>query len=301
VHEENAIPQGEIDDEEPKPNYGRALSRRKTVLFVEDDEFVAHEYGQFLTAMGFKVSYASDPRMALREAQQFRHFDFAIIDIRMSPSGFADRFQSVIGMKTGLLLADELTNNYLPESTLLALTNSERADDREWFEARGFAFHVKREMGPKKFASYLRRRAMREKPKVFIVHGHDHHVLRELKNYLQHGLKFEEPVVLWERKSGGATVIEKLERYADEAELVFVLMTPDDYVNARGYGRPRQNVLLEYGYFLGRLGRSSGKVILLTTKRVELPSDLSGVVAIDISQGVLSAATEIQREISDYP
>jgi CheY-like chemotaxis protein len=137
-----------------------AFVARKTVLFVEDDEFVAHEYGQSLTTMGFKVSYACDPRTALREAQQFRHFDFVIIDIRVSPSGFADRFQSVIGVKTGLLLADELTNNYLPESTLLALTNSERADDREWFETRGFAFHVKREMGPKKFASYLRRRAM---------------------------------------------------------------------------------------------------------------------------------------------
>jgi hypothetical protein len=36
--------------------------------------------------------------------------------------------------------------NHLPDATFLALTNSERAEDRAWFEARDFAFHVEREM-----------------------------------------------------------------------------------------------------------------------------------------------------------
>jgi CheY-like chemotaxis protein len=287
----------EPSGEEPKTNYGRALSKRKTVLFIEDDQFVAQEYGQWLGARGLKVSYACDVNKALYEAQQYRHFDFVIIDIRMSSGRFADQFQSVMGTKTGILIAEELMN-HLPDATFLALTNSERAEDRAWFEARDFAFHVKREMGPRRFAAYLRRRAMRERPKVFIVHGHDHHALRSLKNYLQHNLRFEEPVVLWERRSRGATVIEKLEQYAEEAELVFVLMTPDDYA-PEGFGRARQNVVLEFGYFLGRLGRTSGKVVLLYKQGVEMPSDLSGIVAIDITKGILAADEEIRREITD--
>lgn len=298
--DEQIPPTDEINGQKPKPNYGRALSKQKTVLFIEDDPYVAQEYGQWLKVKGLKVSYASDVDNALYQAQQYRHFDFVIVDIRMSSGSFADQFESVMGTKTGILIAEELMNNYLPDATFLALTNSERADDEAWFEARGFAFHVKRDMNSRKFASYLRRRAMRERPKVFIVHGHDHHALRALKNYLQHDLRFEEPVVLWERKSKGATVIEKLEHYAEEAELVFVLMTPDDHVDASGRGRPRQNVTLEYGYFLARLGRSSGKVILLYKKGVEMPSDLSGIVAIDITNGILSADEEIRREISGY-
>jgi predicted nucleotide-binding protein len=94
-------------------------------------------------------------------------------------------------------------------------------------------------------------------------------------------------------------VIEKLEQYAEEAELVFVLMTPDDYA-PEGFGRARQNVVLEFGYFLGRLGRTSGKVVLLYKQGVEMPSDLSGIVAIDITKGILAADEEIRREITDW-
>jgi predicted nucleotide-binding protein len=40
--------------------------------------------------------------------------------------------------------------------------------------------------------------------------------------------------------------------------------------------RPRQNVLLELGYFIGRLGRE--KVCALKRGDMELPSDFAGVV-----------------------
>ena len=40
--------------------------------------------------------------------------------------------------------------------------------------------------------------------------------------------------------------------------------------------RARQNVVLETGYFMGKLGRD--RVIMLTDDGVELPSDLSGMV-----------------------
>lgn len=286
-----AEPGGKQED-----SYGRSLSRRKTVLLIEDDPFVARDYGDWIRAERLQVSFASNVHQALLQAQNFRHFDFVVVDIKMPPDKLFGHSESVMGTKTGVLLAGELVN-YLPDAAFIALTNSDRADDQAWFEARGFDFHIKRDMSPRRFASYLRRRAMREKPKVFIVHGHDRSAVRELKSYLQNVLKFEEPVVLWERQSAGSTVIEKLERYAEEAELVFVLMTPDDYVDTRGHGRARQNVLLEYGFFLGRLRRTSGRVILLYKDGVEIPSDLCGIIAINISNGISAVGDEIEREL----
>ena len=56
-------------------------------------------------------------------------------------------------------------------------------------------------------------------------------------------------------------------------------MTPDDEGCARGERpspRARQNVILELGYFIGRLGRD--KVCALKKGDMEIPSDFMGVV-----------------------
>jgi len=99
-------------------------------------------------------------------------------------------------------------------------------------------------------------------------------------------------------------VIEKFEEYSETAFIAFVLMTPDDQVvDASGRTiarRARQNVIFELGYFLGRLGRSNGRVLILTKGDVEIPSDIAGIVRIDISAGVFKNAKEILRELEDW-
>ena len=58
-----------------------------------------------------------------------------------------------------------------------------------------------------------------------------------------------------------------------------VLLTADDEGCVKGgklEPRVRQNVLLELGYFIGRLGRA--KVCALKRGVVEIPSDFAGVV-----------------------
>src|SRR5205823_3740590 len=67
-----------------------------------------------------------------------------------------------------------------------------------------------------------------QKPKIFIVHGHDEATKLALKNFLQNKLHFPEPIILHEQPSVGRTVIEKFEDYAFEASVVCVLLTPDD-------------------------------------------------------------------------
>lgn len=113
--------------------------------------------------------------------------------------------------------------------------------------------------------------------RVFIVHGHDEAARESVARYLN-DLGFE-PVILHEQANRGGTVIEKIEANADVGFAV-VLLTPDDKGAAKDSTelepRARQNVLLELGYFLARLGRP--KVCALRKGDVSIPSDFAGVV-----------------------
>ncbi len=136
----------------------------------------------------------------------------------------------------------------------------------------------------------------------FIVHGHDEATKLALKNYLQNVLMLGEPVILHEQPNGGRTIIEKFEDYAGMASMVFVLLTPDD-LGADSEApndtkrRARQNVIFELGYFLGTLGRESGRVCLLYKRPLELPSDIAGLIYIDITNGIEAAGELIRREV----
>lgn len=87
------------------------------------------------------------------------------------------------------------------------------------------------------------------------------------------------PIILAEQVNGGRTVIEKFEQEAD-VPFAVVLLSPDDVGGLKGtkttQDRARQNVILELGYFIGRLGRSN--VCALKKGDIELPSDFVGVV-----------------------
>lgn len=85
----------------------------------------------------------------------------------------------------------------------------------------------------------------------------------------------------------GRTVIEKIEEHGDVG-FASVLLTPDDVGAQKDNAsalrpRARQNVLLELGYFIGRLERS--RVVALRRGDVEVPSDLDGVVYVTFDSG----------------
>ncbi|ACA19281.1 nucleotide-binding protein-like protein containing TIR -like domain [Methylobacterium sp. 4-46] len=114
--------------------------------------------------------------------------------------------------------------------------------------------------------------------KVFIVHGHDDAALQGLARFIEKlGL---EAIVLKEQPDQGRTIIEKFEQSATDVGYAVVLLTPDDMGGAKTTEeqdtRARQNVIFELGYFAGRLGR--GRVCLLKKGRIEIPSDLFGVI-----------------------
>ena len=118
--------------------------------------------------------------------------------------------------------------------------------------------------------------------KLFVVHGHNEQVKRHVQLVLARALPGADVIVLHEQPSGGSsTIIEKLERYAADVDFVVVLLTGDDELTtATGEieRRARQNVVLELGYFLAKLGRR--KVVALHEAGLVLPSDFSGVLYI---------------------
>jgi predicted nucleotide-binding protein len=111
---------------------------------------------------------------------------------------------------------------------------------------------------------------------VFIVHGHDEGAREAVARFLEQ-IGFV-PIILHEQANKGRTVIEKVEAHGAVAFAV-VILTPDDEGGLRGgphSPRARQNVVLELGYFVGRLGREN--VCALKRGDVEIPSDFGGVV-----------------------
>ena len=95
----------------------------------------------------------------------------------------------------------------------------------------------------------------------------------------------------------GMTIIEKLEEYSDVGFAV-VLLTPDDHGAFQGESdtkpRARQNVILELGYFIGRLGRA--RVSALKRSGVEIASDFDGVVYTEFDERG-AWKTELAREL----
>lgn len=139
--------------------------------------------------------------------------------------------------------------------------------------------------------------------KVFVVHGHDHGVKTDVEKFLDEiGL---EPVVLHREPDEGQTIIEKFEKHSDVG-FAFILLTPDEIAytvdqeevkdnERKKECRARPNVIFEFGYFVGKLGRN--RVCCLHKGDVTLPSDLSGLVYKQIEANVEAKGFAIIKEL----
>jgi len=158
--------------------------------------------------------------------------------------------------------------------------------------------------------------------KIFIVHGKDKENTKILKEMLvQWGF---EPIIMIEEPHMGRTLVEKLIALRSDVGYVFALMTPDDvgigrtelakllegFESATGHHpananelaaslkeRARQNVIFEYGLFMGYLGRD--RVCLLKKGTVDFPTDLLGLGYVEFKEKVSEEACkeQIEREL----
>lgn len=116
--------------------------------------------------------------------------------------------------------------------------------------------------------------------KVLISYGQDEEAKMTVAKFVENlGLKV---TVLDEPPRSGLTVIENLEKYADDTGFAIALLTPDDVGALKDEAdqqlnpRAHQNVIFELGYFIGKL--NPNQVCLLYKEGVELPSYIPNVV-----------------------
>lgn len=137
--------------------------------------------------------------------------------------------------------------------------------------------------------------------KVFVVYGHDSVARTQLEAMLR---RWDlDPLIMDQLESSGNTIIEELEEYIPQADFGIVLATPDDI----GYPkdaepvqkfRVRQNVVLEMGMLLARLGRSRVAILLKNTEDMERPSDIHGLIYIPFTNDVKEATVDLAKEMN---
>ncbi|MBC6419234.1 MAG: nucleotide-binding protein [Prochloron sp. SP5CPC1] len=117
---------------------------------------------------------------------------------------------------------------------------------------------------------------------IFIVHGHDEEMKQTVARTLE-ALKLQ-PIILHEQSNQGATIIEKFEKNAN-VQFAIILLSPDDMAykktesSEKAKPRARQNVIFEFGYFIGKLSRAQVFVLKQDDKKdkLELPTDILGI------------------------
>ena len=162
---------------------------------------------------------------------------------------------------------------------------------------------------------------------VFIVHGRDDkHALR-VQKYLRGTLKIEaEMFEDFKEKSGSTTIIEQLEYIKNNVGYAIIVVTPDDcgclhgeldkQLNILFRGtekvevlkvcelfenlktRARQNVVFEFGLFMGALER--GNVCCLFHEDTqEKPSDIDGILYVPFKSHVKETFPEIIEKLKE--
>lgn len=123
-----------------------------------------------------------------------------------------------------------------------------------------------------------------ENKQLFIVYGHDK-IAKEQLEYILQKLDIQTNQIT---NNTGMTIIEALEKEISRVHAGIILLTPDDISLSKkdyeehkdsieGYihARARQNVILEMGMIMAKLGREN--TIILSKAEVEIPSDIEGV------------------------
>ncbi len=163
-------------------------------------------------------------------------------------------------------------------------THIKENKDEQWYDktmlTRSFPHELK---------SPSEKTVLKDKDRIFIVHGHDEGMKESVARVIE---KLElKPIILHDQANMGKTIIEKFEKHSENVACAVVLLSPDDMGYKVGQLpelaklRARQNVVLELGYFIGRLGREKVFVLVKNPNELEMPSDILAFVYIEYGNG----------------
>jgi CRP/FNR family cyclic AMP-dependent transcriptional regulator len=147
-----------------------------------------------------------------------------------------------------------------------------------------------------------------EKTRVFIISSAEAlEIARTIQNAFEHD-PFS--VVVWTDGVFRASyyAIESLERALDQSDVAIAVAEPDDITESRGErrGTPRDNVIFELGFFMGRLGRHRALLVEPRGEEIKLPSDLAGITTItyrydgkDLTKALATACNKLRDLIRE--
>jgi len=123
----------------------------------------------------------------------------------------------------------------------------------------------------------------RDKIRVFVISSREAiNVVRAIENDFERDTDIE--IFAWKNDIFKVAnyPLEDLETQLDLADFAVAVAYADDVVTSRKkrIGAPRDNVVFELAYFMGRLGRRRSVLIEPSTHKVKLPSDFNGVANI---------------------
>ncbi|RWM12855.1 MAG: cyclic nucleotide-binding domain-containing protein [Mesorhizobium sp.] len=121
-----------------------------------------------------------------------------------------------------------------------------------------------------------------EKIRVFVISSAEAlHVARAVENAFAHDPFL---TVVWANGVFKVTnyTLETLEDELEQSDFAVAIAHPDDQTIIRGenWPSPRDNVVFELGFFMGKLGRDRAILMEPRGQKVKLPSDLAGITTI---------------------
>ncbi|WP_118976745.1 TIR domain-containing protein [Taibaiella koreensis] len=137
---------------------------------------------------------------------------------------------------------------------------------------------------------------------VFVVYGHDETSRDQLELIL--GKLGIAPFILAKIGGQGLTLIEALDKQVGQngaASAGIVLLTPDDMGYSLRQGesalkhRARQNVILEMGMLLSKLGRTH--TIILVKGDLERPSDTDGIIYLSYQKHIKECLVALAKRL----
>ena len=232
---------------------------------IIDEAAYLSKHGVFPTAPAFQSWYNLTERFLLKkygkdsiELENFKN-------TRFSPKFYSESWQLIEKCREGLLACKLTFQGYLEE---LKEEGSNGQDVEPVAKAKNFS-------------------------KIFIVHGHDEALKQEVARLIEK--QNIEAIILSEKANKGKTIIEKLEENSDVG-CAICLFTPDDTGKANKEtdykARARQNVVLEAGFFMGKLSREH--VVYIAKDGLEMPSDLQGIVYTNASNWQFDLLKELK-------
>lgn len=252
----------------------QAESRRKRILYVDDNPDHRELISSILTACDYQTSCARNGGEALRLIRELGVPDLVLTDYQMPILDGAELLKTLKKAHPGLPV--------VIQSGMASLS------DAAEFMRMGADDVVPLPIGPDELVAVIERilaassdehRALQRapRPRLFIGSSSEGVTIAEA---IRRQLDPVAEVTLWPQGvfGPGSSFLDALMSQVSALDFAALLLTPDDAVTRqrKHASAPRDNVLLELGICLGRLGRERTFAVIDRSAALKLPSELLG-------------------------